>query len=96
VLFDKFIQLKTGERQSSGLTRLLGTFRAAHSHMEASMLLKNSMRSLLTKRLTKTSRFVLENKVPLVSQKIQEIDALGLYLHIPSAAKFALTAPTTK
>jgi coproporphyrinogen III oxidase-like Fe-S oxidoreductase len=60
------------------------------------MLLKNSMRSLLTKRLTKTSRFVLENKVPLVSQKIQEIDALGLYLHIPFCRQICPYCPYNK
>ncbi len=57
---------------------------------------KDFVRTQLRKLLTKTDRLVLEATIPIVESRIQDIDAFGLYLHIPFCHQICPYCPYNK
>lgn len=57
---------------------------------------KDLVRTQLRKLLTKTDRLVLEATVPDVGNRIRDIDAFGLYLHIPFCRQICPYCPYNK
>lgn len=55
-----------------------------------------SIRTFIQRLLTRTNRFVLENKQPAVEKKIQVLDSTGLYLHIPFCRQICPYCPYNK
>jgi len=57
---------------------------------------KDFVRTQLRKLLTKTDRLVLEATIPSVESTIRDIDAFGLYLHIPFCHQICPYCPYNK
>lgn len=60
------------------------------------MRLEDFLRTQLKRLLTKQSTVALESKVPLLESKFQDIDELGLYLHIPFCRQICPYCPYNK
>jgi coproporphyrinogen III oxidase-like Fe-S oxidoreductase len=60
------------------------------------MWLEGFLRTQLKRLLTKQSYVALENKVPLLDSRFQDIDEFGLYLHIPFCHQICPYCPYNK
>lgn len=60
------------------------------------MWLESFLRAQLKRLLTKESYVALESKIPLLESRLQDIDELGLYLHIPFCRQICPYCPYNK
>ena len=60
------------------------------------MWLEGFLRNQLKRLLTKETYVALENKVPLLESRFQDIDEFGLYLHIPFCRQICPYCPYNK
>ena len=60
------------------------------------MWLEDFLRAQLRRLLTKQSHIALESKIPLIESRFQDIDELGLYLHIPFCRQICPYCPYNK
>lgn len=59
-------------------------------------MLEGFIRSHLRSILTKEKNIVLEQKIPLLERSFQDIDELGVYLHIPFCEQICPYCPYNK
>ena len=60
------------------------------------MWLEGFLRTQLRRSLTKESYVALENRIPLLESRFQDIDGFGLYLHIPFCRQICPYCPYSK
>jgi oxygen-independent coproporphyrinogen-3 oxidase len=60
------------------------------------MWFERSIRNLLREWLVKQKSIVLENKIPPLDQRIEDLEELGLYLHIPFCRQICPYCPYNK